>query len=140
VYKLADLTIGMSLTEVNKSVIQENISLYAEASGDFNPIHLDPEFGKKMQLGGTIAHGMMILAYVSEWMAINFGTDWLTGGKLDIRFKTPAHPGDIISISGKIANIEKESNQSLVSCDVKCQNQQGQVVITGETQVRLKAL
>ena len=139
-YKLADLAIGMSLTEVNKPVIQQNINLYAEASGDFNPIHLDPEFGKKMQLGGTIAHGMMILAYVSEWMVVNFGTDWLTGGKLDIRFKAPAHPGDIINVSGKIVNIEKESSQSLVSCDLMCQNQQGQVITTGETKVRLKAL
>ena len=139
-YKLADLAIGMNLTEVNKPVIQENINLYAEASGDFNPIHLDPKFGIKMQLGGTIAHGMMILVYVSEWMVMNFGTEWLTSGKLDIRFKEPARPGDIINVSGKIVNIEKESSQSLVSCDVTCQNQQGQIIITGDTKVRLKAL
>jgi 3-hydroxybutyryl-CoA dehydratase len=139
-YKVADLAIGMSLNGLNKPVIQENINLYAEASGDFNPIHLDPEFGKKMQLGGTIAHGMMILAYISEWMVMNFGTDWLTGGKLNIRFKEPARPGDIINVSGKILNIEKESSQSLVSCDVKCQNQRGQVITAGETKVRLKVL
>jgi 3-hydroxybutyryl-CoA dehydratase len=139
VYKLSDLTVDMILPELKKEIRQENINLYAEVSGDRNPIHLDPEFGKKMQLGGTIAHGMIVLAYVSELMATNFGNSWLTTGKLNVRFKEPARPGDTVNISGKIALIDKGSDQTKVSCEVTCHNQKGQIIITGETEVRLKA-
>ena len=73
----------MELPEITKIVTQRNINLYAEASRDFNPVHINEEFARKTSLGGTIAHGMLILAYVSEMMTIAFGERWLTGGKLD---------------------------------------------------------
>ncbi len=127
----------MSLTEIVKTIKQENINLYAKASGDNNPIHLDPEFGKKMQQGGTIAHGMMVLAYVSEFMATNFGINWFSSGKLDVRFKDPAKPGDEIRVSGRVADIEKTENQTRIRCDVTCLNRTDHIIITGETEVRL---
>ena len=138
--KLADLVVGKSLMELNKPVTQDNINLYAEASGDFNPIHLDPEFGKKMQLGGTIAHGMMILAYISELMGVNFGNSWLSTGKLNVRFKEAARPGDVISVSGRITNVERETDRFSIYSSVICQNQNNQIIITGDTEVRLKTL
>jgi 3-hydroxybutyryl-CoA dehydratase len=128
----------MSLTELKKLIKQENIDAYAEVSGDKNPIHLDPEFGKKMQLGGTIAHGMIVLAYVSDFMMTNFGPDWLTTGEMNIRFKEPARPSDHLIISGKITGMENDNNQTMITCDITCQNQKEQVIITGETKMRLK--
>ncbi|MBN1368123.1 MAG: MaoC family dehydratase N-terminal domain-containing protein [Dehalococcoidales bacterium] len=139
-YRPDDLLIGMPLKELKKLIKQDSINMYAEVSGDKNPIHLDPEFGKKMQLGGTIAHGMIILAYVSEFMLNNFGPDWLTTGEMNIRFKEPARPGDNIIISGKLTNIDKDADQAKITCDMVCQNQKEQVIITGETKVRLRTL
>jgi len=136
--QLAELSEGMNLPEFRKIVTQENINLYAEASRDFNPIHIDEDFAKKTPLGGTIAHGMLILAYVSQMMTVAFGRNWLTGGKLNVRFKTPARPGDTIAVSGRIARIEENEGQALIQCDVLCQNQNGDSVITGETSVRIE--
>ena len=64
---------GESLPQVLKHISQEKINRYAEASGDFNPIHVDENFAKKTPLGGTIAHGMLILAYISQIMTAAFG-------------------------------------------------------------------
>jgi len=64
---------GKALNPVVKYITQEKINLYAEASGDFNPIHIDESFAAKTPLGGTIAHGMLNLAYVSEMMTSAFG-------------------------------------------------------------------
>lgn len=136
--KLDDLNIGMNLSEAKKPVFQENINLYAAASGDFNPIHIDPEFAQKTELGGTVAHGMLVLSYVSEYMTDNFGLDWLTGGTLNVRFKAPARPGNTLSISGKITKLEKQDGFTIVFCDVLCQDQQNEVVIIGDTKVRIK--
>jgi len=136
--QLAELSEGMSLPEFRKVVTQEHINLYAEASRDFNPIHIDEDFAKKTPLGGTIAHGMLILAYVSQMMSAAFGRSWLAEGKLTVRFKTPARPGDTITVSGRISKIEKSEGQTSIHCDVLCRNQNGESVITGETKVRIE--
>ncbi len=136
--KLAELQVEQNLPEMTKLVTQTEINLYATAARDFNPIHIDEEFAKKTPLGGTIAHGMLVLSYVSQMLTGAFGMYWLTGGKLNIRFKAPARPGDVLTIQGKIEKIQKESEQTLVNCDILCANQKGEAVITGEATVRIK--
>ena len=136
--QLSELSEGMNLHESKRIITQANINLYAEASQDFNPIHIDEDFAKKTPLGGTIAHGMLILAYVSQMMSAAFGRSWLAGGKLNVRFKTPARPGDTIAVTGRISRIERSEGQTLIHCDVLCRNQNGEAVITGETSLRVK--
>ncbi len=123
---------GMNLPELTKNVTQHNINLYAEASRDFNPVHINEDFARKTGLDGTIAHGMLILAYVSEMMTAAFGKKWLTGGKLDVRFKAPARPGETITVSGKITKVEKNNGQTTIICSVVCSNGKGEQIITGE--------
>ena len=129
---------GESLPQLVKNITQENINLYAQASGDFNPIHVDEDFARKSPLGGTVAHGMLILSYLSQMMTIAFGQSWLSGGRLNVRFKEPARPGDVITVSGNIRNIEQEGSEIRVTCNVLCQNQRGEVVISGESSLRLR--
>ncbi len=129
---------GMKLPELKKSVTQQNINLYAQASRDFNPIHIDESFARNTPLGSTIAHGMLILAYVSELMTAAFGRSWLVSGKLNVRFRSPARPGDTIAVGGKIRRIQRTADKNSVTCDVLCQNQKGEPVITGETSVRVR--
>jgi len=136
--QLSELSEGMNLPEVKKAVTQQNINLYAEASQDFNPIHIDEAFAKETALGGTIAHGMLILAYISQMMTDTFGRNWLSGGKLNVRFKTSARPGDTITASGKIARLDKGRGRILVNCAVLCSNQKGEAVIAGEAKVEVK--
>lgn len=125
----------MELPGLIKTVRQANINLYAEASRDFNPIHTDEDFARKAGLGGTIAHGMLVLAYVSQMMTQAFGRDWLSNGKLNVRFKAPARPGDHLTVSGQIRKIERNGDLSHVTCEVLCANQDGEPVIVGEAGV-----
>jgi len=135
--RLSAVQKGENLPQLVKNITQEKINLYAQASGDFNPIHVDEDFARKSPLGGTIAHGMLILSYLSQMMTIAFGQSWLSGSKLNVRFKEPARPGDVITVSGNIRNIEQEESEIRVNCDVLCQNQRGEAIITGESSLRL---
>ena len=130
--RLSELKEEMELPEITKIITQRNINLYAEASRDFNPIHINEEFARKAGLDGTIAHGMLILAYLSEMMVTAFGKSWLTGGKLDVRFKAPTRPGNTITASGKITKLEKSDGQTTIHCSVLCSNGKGEAIITGE--------
>ena len=126
------------LTELTRLVTQEQINAYADASGDYNPLHIDPEFAAKTELGGTVAHGMLILAYLSEFMTENFGENWINSGSLSARFKGAAYPGDTILVSGKVTGVEYEDNYILVECEVLCSNQKKEPVITCITKLRGK--
>jgi len=80
---------------------------YAGASGDFNPIHIDPEFGQAVGLGGVILHGLCTLGFVAKTV-----TDW-TGdpGKLKrikCRFAAPVHLGDTVSIRADVTEVKED--------------------------------
>ena len=55
-----------TLQPVERRITQEQLVRYADASGDHNPLHLDEEFARGTPYGRTIAHGMLVLALVSE--------------------------------------------------------------------------
>jgi 3-hydroxybutyryl-CoA dehydratase len=133
---LTEIQEGKALDSVVRRVTQEKINLYAEASGDFNPIHIDESFAAKTPLGGTIAHGMLNLAYVSEMMTSAFGRSWLSGGKLRAKFKEPARPGDTLTISGKIDCVEQKDDVSYANCSFECRNQKGEMIVAGDTIVK----
>jgi 3-hydroxybutyryl-CoA dehydratase len=134
---ITEIQEGKALSPVVKHVTQEKINLYAEASGDFNPIHIDESFAAKTPLGGTIAHGMLNLAYVSEMMTSAFGQSWLSEGKLRAKFKEPARPGDTLTINGKIDCVEHKDDVSYANCIFECCNQKGETTVTGETIIKL---
>lgn len=134
---LGEIRQGETLSAVVKRITQEKINLYAEASGDFNPIHIDESFAAQTPLGGTIAHGMLILAYVSEMMTQAFGINWVSNGKLSIRFKLPARPGDTVTVKGEIDSIKDENGILWANCSLECRNQKDEAIVTGEAMVKL---
>lgn len=124
---------GAELTPVAKHLTQEQIARYAEASGDRNPLHIDSNFAATTQFGGTIAHGMLVLAFVSEMLAAAFGRAWLGSGRLKVRFRAPAHPGDAVTATGRVTKVEDKH----VTCAVECRNSSGDVLIDGIAEVWL---
>jgi 3-hydroxybutyryl-CoA dehydratase len=132
-----DIYEGKAFPLLVKTITQQKINLYAEASGDFNPIHIDESFAAQTPLGGTIAHGMLILAYVSELMTQAFGLNWISGGRLSIRFKAPARPGDTVTINGTIDNIEQEKEGTNINCSLSCCNQKDETIVTGSAVVKI---
>jgi 3-hydroxybutyryl-CoA dehydratase len=125
------LAAGAALPTVTKTITQEKINAYALAGGDGNPLHTDAAFAANTQFGGTIAHGMLVLAYVSEMLTAAFGEDWLAGGRLKVRFRAPARPGDTLTSSGKVTGVE--GGETL--CAVECRNESGEVLVSGEAEV-----
>jgi 3-hydroxybutyryl-CoA dehydratase len=98
----SDPLVGSSLPMITRMVDQATIDAYAQASGDFNPIHVDPDFARTGPFGRTIAHGLMTLAYVAELL-----NDWSDGafdvaGEIDITFIGPVFAGDVVNLRGEI--------------------------------------
>ena len=126
---------GDSLPTIEKQVTQEQIERYAAASGDFNPIHVDREYAASSQFRGTIAHGMMIAASISEIMTLAFDQDWLRRGKLKIRFRAPVYPGDTVTAFGHVKAVRERNGAREITCSVGVRRQNGEAAITGDATV-----
>ena len=131
---------AQALPSVTRAIRQEDIRLYAEASGDFNPIHVDEEFAKGTPFGGTIAHGMMVAASLSEVMGRAFGIAWARSGRMKLRFKAPVRPGDTITAGGTVKAVRVEGDDAVVDCSLEVRRQDGQAAITGTASVRLRGM
>jgi 3-hydroxybutyryl-CoA dehydratase len=123
-----------TLASVAHQVSQSQLGRYADASGDHNPLHLDPAFAAGTPYGRTIAHGMLVLAFLSEMLTDAFGMAWLTGGKLNVRFRAPVYPGDVVTTDGRLRSTP--GNEQKAIYNVACKNQRGEQVITGDATVR----
>ena len=132
------LKIGYILPTISKCVQREQLVKYSEVSGDKNPIHLSDDFAKATQFGGIIAHGMLTLAFVSELMINNFGSDWLKSGSLRVRFKGAAYLGDKLVVSGAVSQVEYLGEITNLTCSVSvkvCRNEQSVDILNGTAKV-----
>ena len=127
------MRVGHSLHSIEKKVVQEDVNTYAKASGDHNPLHWDPDFAENAtHYGRIVAHGMLVLAYISEMMTKEFGIDWVGSGRLKVRFRSPVYPGDVVETFGQVVKLEREGSGIRVNCNVGCRKSDGEEVINGQ--------
>jgi acyl dehydratase len=128
---------GFPIGPLVKSVSQEQIDAYADASGDHNPIHISPEAARAVGLDGTIAHGMLSMGFlgqlVTDWLASLSGPEgWVS--RLRVRFQAMVRPSDTLTCHGVLVKGAPEGRQLL---EVWAENQRGERVTTGEAEVVL---
>ncbi len=132
---LSEVTVGDAITPLSRTVTQEHINAYADASGDHNPIHLDPAFAISVGLPGTIAHGMLELGILAEAISV-----WAGGGanlaSLSCRFSKPLRAGDTITCTGTVVSMDEA--EGVATLDVGASSDRGDRVLTnGRATVRL---
>jgi len=137
---LLSTAIGEELTPLVKPPItQEQLQRYAEASGDFNPIHLDEEAAHRVGLDSVIAHGMLSMAFLGQFVNQQIAEvpdAFLT--QLKVRFLNMVRLGDTLTCLGTIkARTSAESGREEVQIECWAQNQKGERVTTGEAIVAI---
>ncbi|HHZ09072.1 MAG TPA: MaoC family dehydratase [Rhizobiales bacterium] len=111
---------GDALPVLTRKVTQEMIDAYAEASGDFNPIHVDPEYSKTGPFGRTIAHGLMTLAFVAQVLNEWSGGRFDASGEIDIAFVGPVFAGDTIEVTGAVEGFVERDGIASVRVKLTC--------------------
>jgi 3-hydroxybutyryl-CoA dehydratase len=124
---LGDFRVGDAF-ELVRSVDRYRPIYYAAASGDFNPIHVDPRVGRAVGLGGAILQGMCTYAWLSDACVAYFG-DPARLRHLHARFARPVKPGDIITFKGRCTAIDGGT----VRVEVDARNQAGEEVLKRAT-------
>jgi acyl dehydratase len=79
---------------------------YAGASGDFNPIHIDPEFAKVVGLPGNILHGLYGMAQVARFAEQAAGGDPRKLKRLSVQFRGMGFPEQEIVVTGEVESVD----------------------------------
>ncbi len=126
-----DVEVGQELPLLkNAPITHGQLVRYSGASGDFNPIHSDVEAGKQFGLGGTIAHGMLIMGLLGRMI-----TDYLGGPaplkKFGVRFMSMTRPGEVIICSGTITGKYEQDGQHYIEASIAAKNEEGDTKAAG---------
>ncbi|MBA7642526.1 hypothetical protein ES703_50221 [subsurface metagenome] len=126
------VNIGFKTTHT-KTITEADIVLFAGVSGDFNPIHMCEEYAKKTFFGSRIAHGVIALGLLSGAGAKLPGLVILLSQS--VKFLKPVRIGDTITAIAEVIKTRKD--KGIVTLKNTCVNQNGEIVVEGETAVRL---
>lgn len=126
------ISVGQN-AELSTEVTARRVELFAEATGDMNPVHLDEEAGRMSQFGGRIAHGMLTAGLVSAAIASELpGPGSIYLGQT-LRFIRPVKLGDTVKV--RLEVLEVITARRRVRLATTCTNQNGETVMDGEATV-----
>ena len=100
------LNVGDQIPEVRVTPDKYLPHRYAGASGDFNPIHIDPEFAKAVGLPNTILHGLYMMGLVARANTEAAGGDPAALKRLSVQFRGMGAPETEIVVTGTVTSIE----------------------------------
>ena len=121
----------LKIKSIKKLISEKMVKDYAEVSGDFNPIHLDEDYAKKTEFKNKIVHGMLLISNITEIMFKNFGNSWNKNGTLKIKFRNPLPVNSNLETNLKIKKFDKNKDGTLYTCEVMCNDHDGNILISG---------
>ena len=118
---------------LSRTISDDDIRAFANATGDHNPLHLDEEFAKQTRFGKCIAHGMLGASLISAVIAGELpGQGSIYLGQT-LQFVAPVFPGDTVTACVTVTSIRED--KPIIKLETVCTNQRDEVVIRGEATV-----
>ena len=133
---MSEITVGSEVPSLALPPISRTtLALYAGASGDHNPIHIDIDFAKKAGMPDVFAHGMLSMAYLGRML-----TNWQPQSQLrkfGNRFATITQLRDVITCSGTVVELIEHNGETLARCEIQAAKADGEQTLVGEALVAL---
>ena len=130
---MAEVSQGDAIPELKVTPDKYLPHRYAGASGDFNPIHIDPEYAKQVGLPGNILHGLWMMAQVARANAAMAGGDPRALKRLSVQFRGMGIPEQEIVVSGTVKEVN--GNRAVTECVAK--QGDNRVIRNAEAEVEL---
>ena len=131
------IKVGDELPAVKKAPLtRQTLALFAGASGDHNPVHIDIDAARAAGLPDVIGHGMLTMACLAQVL-----TGWVAQSAIrsySARFVAPTHVGDALTCTGKVVAKSEESDGT-VRIQLQAVDQSGEIKVRGEALVYLGA-
>ena len=131
-----DVQVGDTLPALTLSAIDRTtLALFAGASNDHNPMHIDIDFARRGRMPDVFAHGMLSMAYLGRLL-----TQWVDQRQLrqfNTRFVGITHLGHVVTCTGKVVDKFEVDGERRVKVEIQSANQYGEQKILGDAVVAL---
>ena len=128
--------VGERFVTRGRTITETDIVAFAALTGDYNPLHVDAEFGKTTQFGERIAHGMLGASYAVGLIAALGLTEGTVIAIVHMAwdFTAPIRIGDTIHVDQTVKSMRetKKADRGIIIFEVNLINQRGEVVQKGE--------
>jgi|TARA_B110000263_G_scaffold78952_1_gene68885 acyl dehydratase len=134
--ELNNVRIGDEIPSLTlKPISRSMLALYASASGDHNPIHIDIDFAKKNGLSDIIAHGMLVMSFLAQAITNIFPQNSIK--KFDAKFIAVTNINDILTCEGKVIDIEFKDSLKRLFLKLLVIDESGEKKLSGSATIEL---
>jgi acyl dehydratase len=116
-------------------ISRTTLALFAGASGDGNPIHIDLDVARSAGLDDVFAHGMLSMAYLGRLLTDAFPQQQLRSWKVRFAAITPVHAQPVCT--GRITSIDQSAGERLATIDLRVTLADGTQTLVGQAVVAL---
>ena len=116
-------------------ISRANLALYAGASGDHNPIHIDTDYTTQIGYPDGIAHGMLIMGYLGRILTDNINQSKIL--EYDVRFISVTNISDQLTCSGIVKTIREIEDKKEMELDLIVKNQFNDIKLNGYSLVQI---
>jgi len=118
-----------------KPISRLTLALFAGASGDHNPIHIDLDYAREAGAGDVFAHGMLSMAYLGRLL-----TNWVPQGSVrefSARFASIVRVHERLICTGQVIERLERNGEQVARLELTAANEKGEIKATGEAVVAM---
>jgi acyl dehydratase len=134
VHTFTQPAVGDELEPITKTLDREQLVKYAAGSGDFNPLHFDPDFPQARDIGDNIVHGRLKYAalgqLVSEWLGHAGFVRRISASYLGMDRR-----GETFTCRGRVRAVREEDGRNVVELQLWTENSEGKRTTEGAAEV-----
>lgn len=123
---LPDLIVG--------PISRTNLALYAGASGDHNPLHIDTDYANRIGLPDVIAHGMLIMGYLGRVLTNNMNQNQIL--EYGVQFSSITNIGDVLCCSGIVKEISGNKSNKILKLELNVKDQDNDTKLKGYSLIK----
>lgn len=129
-----DLVVGQRAS-LMRTVMDNDVHLFATVSGDNNPIHVSETFASRSKFGQRIAHGMFTASLVSAVLGTQLPGPGAVYLSQTIQFLAPVRIGDVVIANVEVVELVAKRRRARLFCECLCD---GRTVLEGEAWVAVE--
>jgi NAD(P)-dependent dehydrogenase (short-subunit alcohol dehydrogenase family)/acyl dehydratase len=129
------LAIGDSFS-IERVFTVEDVQNFARLSGDFSPLHVDPDYARTTEFGSCVVHGVLLASLFSQLVGMHIpGKHALYLGQ-DLAFRKPVLVGERVKAFAKVAGKNEATRSLLLTTEIR--NAEDKTVVSGSAKVKVR--
>ena len=120
----------------NVTISEEMVNDFAKLSGDYNPLHMNKEYAASTSFKKRVVHGMLLASFLSRMDGMYLPGKHALYFSQSLNFVNPCFVGEKITVEGEV--IDKSVATKIIKLKTRVTNEQGKVLVHGESRVLVR--